>query len=68
MHQLKSLFQPIKDRISRQLESETTIPEDHRVSHEKVSHDTVRVMIPVTRSRASTIKSLVLPGWGHLSE
>ncbi|NQT34553.1 hypothetical protein HQ587_05140 [bacterium] len=64
------LFKPVHDRM---LLYASTLPTgveitDPKFSDERLRIDTLLIVEPLIHEPSATLKSLVFPGWGHLSE
>ncbi len=67
------LFKPVHDRMllyasSLQTDTEITSSIDPELSDKRVRIDTLLIVEPLIHEPSATLKSLVFPGWGHLSE
>lgn len=60
------VYQPVMIRMLEELDANTS-PKPETLKS-KITRDTLLVYKPVFFSRTSVIKSLVLPGWGHINE
>lgn len=62
------VFHPIQEKLSEQPIVDPVAIEDKTESNTEPSRDTVRVYLERKRDRITTLKSLLLPGWGHIAE
>lgn len=63
-----TLFKPVQERqgINNSLRLIPTFSAEQLPK--PVKPDTIRILFPAGRDKSSLIKSMLLPGWGHLSE
>ncbi len=62
------VFNPIQEKVRNQPATESNKPALQSGSELPLPRDTVKVYVEKRRDRMITLKSLVLPGWGHIAE